>query len=288
MITTQEIKLKVIRGKAGKNNYQVFRGLITGPKTAYDVYKSAEEELEYSTSNRRLRNLTKTGYLIRILQPATSGRNPKTLYGFTLRGSITALFFTDGLTDGEWQMFIKNHAKNNSLLGLFQKATECGLSIKEIKDLLVLPLLNDVKSGFLNLEAEENILAVNSVFTLLKGMEKSVGKLQDKKRVRFLEAIFDYGQTLSFEKYFGSMMIVMLGMITLRYISKDKMVSRLFEKDGEEISLGSPAWEFSDRQLKKIFPFLDSRYSDVAWKSIQAFRELSSFLYDAYDCYGEG
>lgn len=289
MNVRQELKLKVLQGKEGKNNHRVLRCIITGPKTAYDVYKLAEEELEYSTSNRRLRDLTKMGYLSRISSDIIpQGRAGKTLYGFTLRGAIAALFFTDDLTDKEWQMLIENHTKNNSLLALFHKAMECGLSIKEIKDLLVVPLLNGVKSGFLNLDAEENILAVNSVFTLLKGMERTVGDLQSKKRIKFIEAIFHYGQTLSFEKYFGSMMIVMLGMITLRYISNDKMVSRLFENKGGEISLGCPAFEFSDKELEKIFPFLNSYYSDVAWKSIQAFRELSSFLYGAYDCYGEG
>lgn len=285
-MTAPQTKLDVFRGKQGKNNYRVLKNLLAGPRTAYDIHRSANEEMEYSTSNRRLRDLTKAGFLLQINITTKTGRK-RIHYGFTMKGTIAALSFgNDELDEREWIQTIRNNSKANFLFGLFDEALSLGLSIATIKHIFVASLLKGVRNGFLNLAADEDILAVNCGILLVKGLEEGVGSIDREKRRRVVEALYKYCQKLPFERYFGTMTTVMLGIITHRYLSTSKVFSRLFARD-ENGDITYTFRPLSDRQADNLFPFLSSYYSEVAWKSIQAFREMAALLYAVYDEYGE-
>lgn len=281
-----QTKLDVFRGKQGRNNYQVLKNLLTGPRTAYDVHRSTDEKMEYSTSNRRLRDLTKTGFLLQIDMPSKTGR--KTIhYAFTMKGAIAALSFgNDELDEREWILVIRNNSKANPIFGLFDKVLRFGLSISDIKRIFVAPLLEGIRNGFLNLAADEDILAVNCGILLVKGLEKGVGSIEKENRHKVVETLYKYCLKLPFERYFGTMTTVMLGIITHRYLSTSKVFARLFARD-ENGDIQYTFRPLSDRRADNLFPFLSSYYSEVAWKSIQAFREMASLLYAVYDEYGE-
>jgi hypothetical protein len=177
--------------------------------------------------------------------------------------------------------------KASSLFALFDKAIGLGLTVSDIKRVFILPMLDGIRNGFLNLDAEEDILTVNMGILLVKGLQEGVGSLEKQKRGKVIEAVYKYCQKLPFEKYFGTMTTVILSIITHRYLSTSKVFSKLFVRD-ERGDLRYTFTPFSDRQADKHFPFMDSHYSEVAWKSIQAFREMASLLDIVYDAYGEG
>ncbi|MEW5840981.1 MAG: hypothetical protein AB1753_08255 [Thermoproteota archaeon] len=286
MMAQQQARLDIFQGKEGRNNYRVLKNLLAGPKTAYDIHKSAEDEMEYSTSNRRLRDLAKTGYISRISLPNKTGRK-RIHYAFTMRGAIAALSFAnDELDNRAWVLLIRNHSSANPMFGLFDRVLGFGLSVTDIKRIFVAPLLEGTRNGFLNLAADEEILAVNCGILLVKGLEKEVTSIEKEKRREVVETLYKYCQKLPFERYFGTMTTVLLGIITHRYISTSKVFARLFARD-EDGDIRYTFRPLSDRQADKLFPFLSSHYSEVALKSIQAFREMASLLYAVYDEYGE-
>ncbi len=252
IMASQQASLEIFRGKEGRNNYRVLKNLLGGPKTAYDIHKSAHEEMEYSTSNRRLRDLTTAGYLSQINMPNKTGRK-RIHYAFTMKGAIAALSFAnDELDDRTWVLLIRNNAGANPMFGLFDKALGFDLSIADIKRVFVAPLLEGMRNGFLNLAADEDILAVNCGILLVKGLEVGVSSIEKEKRRKVVEALYGYCQKLPFERYFGTMTTVMLGIITHSYLSTSRVFTRLFARD-ENGDIRYTFRPLSDRQADKLF-----------------------------------
>jgi len=110
-------KIPVFSGRASDNNVQIIKSIaLSGPVLKYDVYKDIKGE--YSTTNRRIDDLFRKGYLAKSGERKTQRGVLETRYGLTWIGLIASLAI--------------NEVRENALEIMEKHLT--GLNIKSMQD----------------------------------------------------------------------------------------------------------------------------------------------------------
>ena len=276
----------MFRGKAARHDRMVIRGLLDGPQSAYDLYKQNEDVLEYSTSNRRLRNLEQQGLVARIKEePGTvPGGRRKIRYNLTLKGSMAALLLEPVLTGMEFEALLKNYKTVNPTYELFHRLMNLGISSKSIWSIFGVQLRDSIQIGRINLGASDKVLKVLVAFELIKSIGEPMKELPDRRK-EVVEAVYDFVESCPFEKFFGNMTVVILGAIAQRYLKTNAAYRCVFAKvNGDLVYTFNP---LDDKRALGFLPFLDSDYSRIANETCQVFKDLSSFVWVMYDEFGE-
>lgn len=90
-----KVKIPALGSKASTNNRLILEYIaLNGPKLPYDVHKDLEyDSNQYSTVNRRIRDLKKDGYLAEAGKRTTERgkQEEETMYGLTWRGFVASI-----------------------------------------------------------------------------------------------------------------------------------------------------------------------------------------------------
>jgi DNA-binding Lrp family transcriptional regulator len=96
-------RISVFKGRKAKLNHAIFQTLaLKGPQTIYDIHKTVKAQkklkhVRYSSLNKRVRSLEKSGYIQKYGIKKTKAGFKATLYELTARAYLATLLYSINL-----------------------------------------------------------------------------------------------------------------------------------------------------------------------------------------------